>query len=264
MIIGCGGQGAKADQLGSGNEYKIISFAHAFKVHKNTDEIIFVDKNLEKAQEASETWGCVYSGTIKDAFDDYKPYMPHIAVVSTNDEQHYEILKQLANYPLKLVICEKPLCTDLQQAQEIVELYKQKNIPLMVDNTRNFIPELRSLTKEHGKAISGYALFNRGLLHSATHIFGFFRMLRCDNYKIRELDKLDFRVWILSITFEDGFIWSEERITNDMPVPDIYSNHMWYIVENAYNFLEGKEPLFYTGEEASKDIEECYKLMGAN
>jgi len=259
LICGLGGQGILADAPGSENEHKIISYAKAFSLHAATGLLCFDDKCNKKSIKAMQIYGGCAT-TLRYACECKNI---DIAVISTPDDTHFGILKQLAEYSLKLVICEKPLTTDLQQAIEIVQLYKDKNIPLMIDNTRNFIPELRNLPNEHGKAISGYALFNRGLFHSAMHIFGFFRMLGCNNYKIRELDELDFRVWILSVTFEDGFIWSEERITNDMPVWSRYDHHMKYVVENAYNFLEGKEPLFYTGEEALKDIEECCKLMGA-
>ena len=61
LIIGTGKQGAFCDIPGSENSHKIISFTHAFKMHKNTDEIIFVDKNLEKAQEASKNKPFNYS-----------------------------------------------------------------------------------------------------------------------------------------------------------------------------------------------------------
>lgn len=187
---------------------------------------------------------------------------PHVVIVTTPDDQHYEILKELADYKVKLVICEKPLAVGLKRAQEIVELYKLKNIPLMVDNTRNFIPCLRDLKKEHGKAVSGYCLFNRGWFHTAVHAIGFFRMFNLDNYRIKQVEELDFRVWVLSVTFEDGFIWSEERITNNMPVPEYYNHHMRYVIENAYNFLKGKDDLNYNGKMAVKDIEMCYKLIG--
>lgn len=252
LIVGAGNQGALSDIPGSENSHKIISFAHAFTMYPNFDIIGIADIDEEKSKHAEKIWnipgGCSY---IK----------PDVVVIATPDDAHFQELYNWAHKDVKLVIVEKPLCDDLQQAREIVELYKAKGIPLMVDNTRNFIPCLRNLTKEHGKAISGYCLFNRGWLHSAVHAIGFFRMFNLANYKIKEVKNLDFRVWILNICFEDGYVWSEERITNDMPVPQYYDFHMEHVVENAFNFLEGEEPLIYTGEMALKDLETCFNLM---
>jgi hypothetical protein len=131
----------------------------------------------------------------------------------------------------------------------------------MVDNTRNYIPCLRNLTKEHGKAVAGYCLFNRGWLHTAIHAIGFFSMLDLENYRIKEIKDADHRIWSLVVVFEDDYIWSEERITNDMPVPEYLDLHMQYVINNAYNFLDGREELIYTGEMALKDLETCVNLM---
>ena len=40
-----------------------------------------------------------------------------------------------------------------------------------------------------------------------------------------------------------------------MQVPDYYDFHTRYVIENAYNFLEGKEELLCTGEDALKALE---------
>jgi hypothetical protein len=48
-----------------------------------------------------------------------------------------------------------------------------------------------------------------------------------------------------------------------MPVPEYYDNHMKYVVDNAYNFLEGRESLKCTGEDALRSLEICYELMEA-
>jgi len=253
LIIGAGGQGALADAPGSLNQNKIISFAHAFKEHQGFRLEGFYDVDIKRAADAARAWKTEYWAGW--------PVCVDVIVIATDDNNHYEPLKKALEHKPKLVICEKPLCTDLQQAREIVELYQAKGIPLMVDNTRNFIPCLRSLNKDHGKAISGYCLFNRGWLHSAVHAVGFFKMLGLTNYKVREVKNLDFRVWVLSACFEDGYVWSEERITDGMPVPEYCNLHMKYVVENAFGFLEGKEPLIYTGEMALKDMETCFSLM---
>lgn len=254
LIIGAGGQGALADAPGSGNEDKIISYAHAIMEHPGFELCGFYDDDEEKGIKAIETWTgaaycCINHAIEFDRID--------VAIVATPDETHYDILKQLANYPLKLVICEKPICTDLQQAREIVAQYKEKGIPLMVDYTRRFIPELQELKQR--KPIFGICNFNRGWLHTASHGIDFFDMLGLKDYEIIE-SKSKSRVWTLAVTFEGYGMWREQRI-GDMPVPEYYSNHMMYVANNAYNFLEGKEPLKCDGETALRTLEITYKLM---
>ena len=258
LIVGTGGQGAFADEPNGENSAKIISFAHAFKLHPGFTNPILYDTDPAKAEKAAKVWN-----THKT--DDYVFALGFqrfdVAIVATPDDTHYEILKTLAKHPLKLVICEKPLCTGLQEAQEIVELYKAKNTPLMVNNTRNYIPRLRSLVEAHGKATFGYCLFNKGWVHSAIHAIGFFNMLGLDNYLIKEVAQKETRTWVLVACFEDGYIWSEERVTDHMPVSDYYDQHMRYVVDNAYQFLEGNQPLLYDAKNALKDLEKCFVLM---
>jgi len=261
LIIGAGGQGSEADQPGSGNEHKIISFAHAFKEHDGFETITFYDKNKLKSKKASEIWDCYYSECDINYICEYGDI--DVAIITTPDNTHYEILKQLAEYPLKLVICEKPICEDLEQAREIVELYKQKNIPLMINYTRRFLPYYDCL-KRDTKPIDGLCIFNRGWLHTATHAIDFFNMIGLENYKIIESTITDKRVWELYVEFEDPIGmrigWIETRV-GDMPVWNYYDKSHWYIVENAYNFLEGKEELKCTGEQALHALEICFKLM---
>jgi predicted dehydrogenase len=267
LIIGAGGQGSEADQPGSGNDHKIISFAHALNIHHGFSDTTFYDKDFQKAVNACEIWGGSAISSIKDSIHD-----ADIAVITTPDDTHYEILKQLAEYPLKLVICEKPLCDDLDEAREIVELYKEKNIPLMVDYTRRFIPELRELKQryingEFGEINDVITIFNRGVYHTGSHLYDFLIWVFGED-EVRKLDMLyisehDYRVWNIQLFFEK-YYWQEQRIF-DMPVPSYFDNHMKYVVDNAYNFLEGKEELMCTGEDALKALEICYELMeGAN
>lgn len=251
MIIGCGNQGAGANQ--QPDERKIINFADAFSRHPGFDKICFVDQKNRKAYDAMRKFGG-WATTIRYACEFLGA---EIAIVTTPDDDHYMALKQLAKYPLKLVICEKPLCTDLEQAREIVQLYRDKGIPLMCDYTRCFIPELRELKNKNPQY--GVCLFNRGWLHSGSHGVGFFKMLGIDKYKLTEV-KEDYRVWDLAVMFEDGTHWTEHRI-KDEPVPEYYDNHMKYVVENAYNFLEGKEPIKCTGEDGLAVLEKCFELM---
>ena len=262
IIIGSGGQGALADAPGSKNEQKIISFAKAITEHKRFKLYGFVDNDFSKATKAQSIWNAFYASDELSKFD---LSQVDIAIIATSDDKHYEILKQIAEYPPKLVICEKPLCKDLKQAREIVELYRKKEIPLMVNYTRRFIPELQELKRrykngEFGKIISANIVFNKGWVHSASHAIDFCEWLFDGEYNGKILEcETDYRIWQIDLYFEK-YHWREERI-GDMPVPSYFDNSMQYVIENAYNFLKGKEELKCTEEDALKALEICYELM---
>jgi hypothetical protein len=256
LIIGSGNQGALADAPKSGNEHKIISFAHALKTHEGFETITFYDKDKLKSKTAAETWDCYYTECDIDYICEYGDI--DIAVITTPDENHYEILKQLAECPIKLIVCEKPICSDLQQAREIVELYKQKNIPILVNYTRRFLPHYDYL-KQYGKPVYATCSFNRGFLHSGSHAVDFFNMIGADNYRLIEIPTEAYRVWDLNVYYENH-AFSEVRV-GDMPVWEYYDKSHWHVVENAFNFLEGKEELKCTADDALKGLEICYELM---
>lgn len=257
LIIGCGKQGVGENQEVSS---KIINFAHVISVHQGFDKICFDDKSNRKSVEAMKRYGG-WATTTKYACEFLGV---DVAVVTTPDETHFEILKQLAEYSLKLVICEKPLTTDIQQAREIVELYKSKGIPLMVNYTRRFLPYYEDLRQryvagEFGKIVSANIVFNRGWEHTATHAIDFCDWLFNGQYngKIMECET-DYRIWLIDLFFE-RYHWREERI-GDQPVWDYYDKSHWHAVDNAFRFLEGKEPIKCSGEDALRALEICFEL----
>lgn len=234
LIVGCGNMGCLNDAPGSGNEHKTISYAKALKDNGNF-EVFYYDKDRSKIEKAIEIWGGNYDS--EDYYD--------VVIIATPDDTHWteltNIVKYDDKYP-KLVICEKPLCETVEEAKDIINRYEQAGIPILLDMTRNFIPCLRELTKDHGKPLYGYCMFNRGALHTAVHAVGFFEMLGLKNYKLQEIKNLDYRVWSLNVCFEDGFHFKEER-TKDMDVPEYYDYHTKYVVQNAFEYLEEGKPL---------------------
>jgi len=260
IIIGLGGQGCLADGLGSGNEDKIISFANAIIKHDGFELVGGCDIDQDKRNNAERYWGMKTFNSFIDCDKHFD-----VAVVATSDNCHFEILKQLVDYRPKLILCEKPICTDLKQAREIVELYKAKEIPILVNYTRNFLPYYEDLKQrynsgEFGKIVSANVVFNRGWKHTATHAISFLEWFFDGQYngKIMECET-DYRIWQMDLFFEK-YHWREERI-GDMPVWDYYDKSHWHVVNNAFQFLEGKEELKCTGEQALRSLEICFELM---
>lgn len=269
-IIGCGNKGALADAPGTGNEHKYLSYAHAVKDHGAFDLVFMVDNNPAKEKEADRIWKPKLTQKTRLKLADYSI---DVAIIATPDNSHYDALLKLLRVTtnLKLVICEKPLCTNSEQAKEIIEIYKYWGIPLMVDYTRRFIPDYQQMQDEivsgkWGNFIEGYGYFNRGWLHTASHMVDFVLWMNgnLDNFKIREI-KTDYR-WIYQIgMFYETDFFSDHAVNfvKNPHVPSMYDNHLMYVMDNAWYFLEGADKLMCTGEDALRALEETERMMKA-
>jgi len=120
LLVGLGGQSFRADMPGSGNEHKTISFAKAFTEHPEFRVTMVCDTDRAKANEACTYLACAGNTDVANVLmhpvTDYD-----VIAIATPDPTHYEILKQIAGMeqPPKLVICEKPLCMEVSECQEI-------------------------------------------------------------------------------------------------------------------------------------------------
>ncbi|WP_042146701.1 Gfo/Idh/MocA family protein [Paucisalibacillus sp. EB02] len=127
-IIGCG---------------SITRFRHApeYKANPHVEEIVFYDRNVERAKTLAEEFDGRVANTLEDLLND--PSIVAISDCSSNDAHHIYTTKALLNG--KHVLCEKPLAINLKQAEEMVEAERKSGKILMVDHNQRF-------TKAHQKA----------------------------------------------------------------------------------------------------------------
>ncbi len=189
LIIGAGNIGGLYDNPDS---EEILTHAHAYKKHQNCNLIGFVDSDVKKSQELSKAWGVESFNSLSEAFKN----SIDIVSVATSDESHYEIIKDiLLNYSIKLIFAEKPLCTNIEQAQELIELSKEKNIPILLNYTRRFVPELQELQEDisnnhFGQFLSGTGYYGKGILHNGSHMIDLLRFLLGDIKNFNCFDKV--------------------------------------------------------------------------
>jgi predicted dehydrogenase len=259
-IIGCGNKGATADAPGSGNAHKHLSYAHACMDNPGFEIVNFYDIDQGQRGKAYETWGVIY-----------KPHTPDVYIIATPDNAHYEYLLRIASMPEesrpRLVVCEKPLCEEVSEAERVVGLYKQYGIPLLVDYTRRFIPywqDMRRRRDQAGEFIRGYCVYNRGALHTLSHFVDTALWFNgnMDNIDVTEIAPDYQWVYQWGLFYECDFFseMSANRAHGEVPNP-IYDNHTKHVMENAYNFLEGKEHLRCTGMDALLALKATYAIM---
>lgn len=174
LIIGAGKIGAFFDTPHSGD---VLTHAHAFALHPGFQLLGFVDVDNTRAQQAVAIWGGKIYPDLESAFDD-GPI--DVVSVSVPDESHYEILMRLSRLPIKLIFTEKPLAATLEQAEMIISTYKENRIPILVNYTRRFVPEIIELKKaiesmKFGEYISGTGYYGKGILHNGSHMIDLVR-----------------------------------------------------------------------------------------
>jgi len=174
LIIGAGNIGAFYD---TPDTDRILTHAHAFTKHEGFNLVGFVDVDQGKAEQAVSLWGGEAFPNMKDAFNEANV---DVVCVSTPDDSHFDILKAVTQFPVKLVFAEKPLAKTTSQAAEILQVYRGKGIPIAINYIRRFIPELEKLRSDIGKGlygsyITGTGYYGKGLLHNGSHMIDLLR-----------------------------------------------------------------------------------------
>ena len=91
--------------------------------------------------------------------------------------QHSLTLKEvLAHSTPKLILCEKPLAYDLDEAGEMVEACESAGVKLFVNYMRRADPgaieiKARIESGQIATPIKGVAWYSKGFLHNGSHFF---------------------------------------------------------------------------------------------
>lgn len=183
LIIGAGKIGAFFD---TSKSKSILTHAHAFKKHSGFNLLGFIDIDKKNSLKAAKLWKCRSFENIQDAFNSEKI---DVVCVAVPDDCHYEVLKDLSGFPLKFIFAEKPLAKTIQQAKTIMKIYKKKNIGMLMNYSRRFVPEFEKIKmdiakEKYGEYLTGTGYYGKGLLHNGSHLIDLLR------YFIGEIKKI--------------------------------------------------------------------------
>lgn len=130
-----------------------------------------------------------------------------IITVAVNEESHLEeCIKAIAQKP-KLVILEKPVALNMEEAKKILEASKKQKVPVIVNHERRFskdyilaknllpkIGEIQTVSAELDSGLRVYAPeFEKdgsySLIHDGTHLVDIVNFLLSDYLKNEKLEK---------------------------------------------------------------------------
>lgn len=245
LIVGAGSIASGYDDSTS---KAFLTHAHAFVKHPHFELIGFVDPDSINGTRASSKWETKHFPNLDQAFR----YCPNIDVVcvAVPDDLHFSVLQQVASYGPKLVFTEKPLTDTLEQAYIVDNLYRELNIPILINFKRAFIPEILDVINsvkrnEFGEFKICYGFYNRGFKHNASHLLDLIiRFTGCKELKL--MNVIDS---ISDFSIDDPSYSLVATTNNNAPVViKSFCGESYPIFELDLHYSLGRIRLFSTGE----------------
>ena len=133
------------------------------------DLVGFGSKDINKAKEYSETYGCRDYGDYEHFFNSDIDAV----YIATYNPGHYALIKEAIRHH-KAVICEKPMLFSVEENKEVFAYARKEGVLLMEALKSVFLPsiiEVKKMVNEGkiGKVKTIYASFMRGGNHPETH-----------------------------------------------------------------------------------------------
>ncbi len=179
-IVGCGSIGAlKPDDLdGPGSEHT-LTIAHACHKNEEISEIVFLDNDQLKSEQASAKW----NGLAMHEMPHGTKFVPKIYFVCVPTKNHLGIIEYIFTHSRNpdVIVCEKPFCQTTEDAQRAIDYIKERSpdTKLIIDYQRNYMSEIKVISDqikngEFGEIYNASLTYGRGIQHDACHAVSLF------------------------------------------------------------------------------------------
>ena len=136
---------------------------------KEIELLGFASKDIDKARNYAETYGCIEYG-------DYEHFLNgdvDAVYVATHNPSHYEVIRTCLEHR-KSVICEKPMLGSTKDTEELFDLAERNGVTLMEAMKSVFLPlnwKIKELMLDGtiGEIEKVYASFMRNGSHTKEH-----------------------------------------------------------------------------------------------
>jgi len=142
--------------VGKRNRIKIgvVGIGHLGNYHlqkydklENCAIVGVADTVKERASQAAAIYNCC-------AFSDYRKMIGEVDAVSITvpTREHYDVAKDFLAAGIDVLV-EKPICSEIEQADELIDLTRKKNLILQVGFVERFNPAIMALEKVISKPV---------------------------------------------------------------------------------------------------------------
>jgi predicted dehydrogenase len=150
----------------------VHSHARAFTTHPAFELIAAADPLPARRHAFEEHYRAPAYPSFEKAL---RQHAVDLVVIATPTSTHDQVLKRTVELSEpKMILCEKPLSDDLQQAREMVDRCAGLGIPLFVNYVRRSEPGVnqvkqRIVSGEIAVPVRGVAWYSNGWIHNASH-----------------------------------------------------------------------------------------------
>lgn len=204
LVIGLGQIGMGYD-LNTDEKTRVATLARAFNEHPGFELVAGVDTEQKRRSLFSEHYRKPAFSNLRSAVDEVKA---DVIAISVPTDFHFNIFSQVLELcSPKVILCEKPLSYDLDEAKKMVSLAEEANVELFTNYMRRcdsaIIEVKRQLDScEISWPVKGVCWYSKGLFNNGSH---FLNLLQ---YWLGEV--LSFKI------INKGRMWN-----NNDPEPDI-------------------------------------------
>ena len=191
LVIGLGNIGAQYDF----NKDEILTHVKAFSLREDVELSVF-DVNFKFKNTIVNKYKCLPFETYAEI--DFRLF--DIVSICTPTKLHSKILKDCLKVNLPVILCEKPIASDVFELDELKLLYEKSTSKVLVNYFRRFHPNYRDLQqvikKEDKKIIRIVVKYYKGWMNYASHALDIIQYLlnkELDFHNITETNRfIDF------------------------------------------------------------------------
>ena len=163
---------------------------HSFKEnilpsYKLLEDIAICDVDTVKLAKATKIFGLNSENRFTDYTEMMEKFQPDIVSIATPTPTHYKITCDIANLGeqvgTKIILLEKPIAQNLEQAAAIIRICKHFKLKLAVNYSRRWSPLYwkvkRLMQTEIGEVVSLIGVHHGPLLRTGSHMLDLFDFL---------------------------------------------------------------------------------------
>jgi predicted dehydrogenase len=220
-------------RVGMGYDYtctdgsKVLTHAQAFRQHPRFVLTGGVDPDPQRRAQFTKKFAIPAFSSPDELFAVVRPDVVALAIPTT---LHFAGFRTIEQYPWRLLLCEKPIARNLNEARDMVERTAASGRKMAVNYMRRTEPganTVRSMIRDGilGEVYKGTVWYSKGMLNNGSHFIDLLTHWLGEACDVRVLS--DGRVW-------DGVD----------PEPDV---HIMFGATEVY-FLAGREERFNLAE----------------